>query len=452
MTLRKVQAYCFIALAIMLFCACQEKEDLEIESSEDRVTVELSVSRATGSPVTDESSMTGEDAINSVRIIIFRHEYASGGDMEYRCEYNQKITRTKDTNAGGSAHTWPADATSGHLYCSKDDGFITFNLGRAITTGSKKVLLLVNEESYFSDTDGKALFENAAANGDTEKTGFLYSELIAAINNKTAAKEPSATANAGTLFMTSITETNIHKEWNPDTPFSLTVTPVVRATAKIDATIRKAEGLSDDWKVTKVTITNCANQVGMDGALASTSWFQDGSTPSANKVYDISLPVPAPIAASANEVTISDSKASTLFENQYVYENIIASNDDNITAHATRLTVTLSQTAVVTDINTSPTKDLIIYVGNGKIIIKSDDIPVVTALDQDTPAQSASTYSVYRNHHYKLNIKIKPKDNSSATTMSIPTGQSTIIPRSILQNNDSLDGVHFEVALTCVEE
>ncbi|WP_455666968.1 hypothetical protein [Phocaeicola sp.] len=412
MTLRKVRAYCFIALVIMLFCACQETEHIQGEDSKE-VHVELSVSRGASS-VTDESATTGEDAINSVRIIIFKHAYLPTGKMDYVCEYNQKIKRNSPNNA------WPGqnDATPNKLYCTQAGDRIVFNLGRTITTGNKKVLLLVNEGSYFStDTflDPK--------NGESEGLlGTSCSKVLEEINGKTAGNEPSKT---DALFMSSITDTQINNTWGNTAPASLTVNPVARAVAKIDARITATDASlvsNDGWKVTKVTMTNCSNKVTLDGTSTTNSFFEEGNN---NKVYTVKE---ENVALTQGTVTI--------FDEQYVYENIIATDATDIGSKATKITVTLQKGEAA---DAEQQQQLTIYVGNGVLLKGTESLPS----DADAPA--AMSYSVYRNHHYKLDIQASPKNDP--TNPATLTTNSTIIPRSNMDNN-----IQFNVTVTCVEE
>lgn len=385
MTLKKVRAYCFIALVIMLFCACQDKEYIQLPEGEVPVEVVVAArSEAIGSAVTE-----GREGIKSIRIVIFRHNTLSMPGMpSWSCEFNGRID-----NAGSG--TWNAPATNpGHGLTYKDGAF---KLTKLITTGEKRIYVIANEDSYYAEnkfatiTDFSTFISTAdATTQDLLESSYLDTPLLMSGNTSTI-----------------VTAT----EFNHEGVFTIPTIELVRTCARIEADIIRADGYNTEWTVTNVTMTNCPDKVALfQGGAVTPTYFMTGSDPKSYELYTSSSSVPA----HGNGVL-------SLFKDKYVYENRVSSGDD-----ATKITVTLTSGS-----GDSTTKNVILYIGN------DEDVVIEGATTTTAATTIPADYSLYRNYHYKLNIKLKP---------------GTVVTSSSVRSGSASDDVAVDVTVTRREE
>lgn len=374
MTLKKVRAYCFIALVIMLFCACQDKEYIQLPEGE--VPVEVVV--AARSEAIGSAENTGREGIKSIRIVIFRHNTLSMPGMpSWSCEFNGRID-----NKGGGTWTWNSSAghTDNELTYDASNG--VFKLTKLITTGEKRIYVIANEDSYYAEDKFTAIteFSNFISTADVTTQDLLESSYL---------DTP--------LLMSGNTSTIVTAtEFNHEGVFTIPTIELVRTCARIEADIIRADGYNTEWTVTNVTMTNCPDKVALfQGSTVTPTYFMNDVNPKSYELYTGSGAVPA-----------HGGNALSLFENKYVYENRVSSKDA-----ATKITVTLTNNdGGVT------TKNVTIYIGNDEDVVIDDAATTTTTA---TPAD----YSLYRNYHYKLNIKLK--SGITVTSSSVRSGSAS---------------------------
>lgn len=449
MTLRKVRAYCFIALAIMLFCACQETEHIQLSDGEE-VPVEVVMS-ARGSEIANLSH-TGREGIASLRIVVFRHNVLSlPGVPSWTCEYNRRINHTDAT-------TWesPSSETGGigaDLTYDTIEG--VFQLG-TLSTGEKRIYVIANEDSYYDESDNPltkfTTYDGFVAIASETAKELITSDISPTIPATMSAREATDTADpllmSGSIT-TVVTTSNLPRKGTFTVPSSI---ELVRACARVEADIICAEDFTDTWKVTKVEMTNCTNKVSLfGGKVDGVSYFMDGTDTSNKKTYTL-------FTAADPVVTIpSSGDAQSLFKDIYVYENIISSvstsNATNVPADvATKITLTLEQVTNAGGIDPTNTgagpKNVTFYVGNGAKAEESGTGGVVSAVSSLSVPRATTTdndYNVYRNYHYILNIKVKSATGGGVDPASV--NSTTILPRGT-----SSDDIQLDVTVTRVEE
>lgn len=138
-------------------------------------------------------------------------------------------------------------------------------------------------------------------------------------------------------------------------------------------------------------MTSCANKVALFQGMTvgPSSYFEDGGQQKSYNLYMRGGDVPA-----------HDASALSLFSEKYVYENIVASRDN-----ATRITVTLTGKN-----GNGVSKTVTIYIGNEEVSVSEVPTTISTSAVTD--------YSIYRNYHYQLHIKLKEAVGSRGHSVS----------------------------------
>lgn len=350
MTLRKVQAYCLIAMVILLSGSCQDKEYIQLPEGEVPVEVVMTARAA----AIGSTANTGREGIKSIRIVVFKHNaLVMPGIPSWSCEFNGRI----DNNGNG---TWNVPGSDPLTY---ENG--AFKLGKLVTTGEKKIYVIANEDCYYSS--GKFT------------TVSDLSSFIKTAETTTADLLDASYTDSPVLMSGGISTIVTAQEFDGSEIFQSTI-ELVRTCAKIDADIIRAEGYNAEWIVNKVTMTSCANKVALfQGMTVSpSSYFEDGGQQKSYNLYTEGGDVPA-----------YDASALSLFSEKYVYENIVASQDN-----ATRITVTLTEKN-----GNGVSKTVTIYIGNEEVSVSEVPTTISTSAVTD--------YSIYRNYHYQLHIKLK---------------------------------------------
>lgn len=352
MTLRKVQAYCLIAMVILLSGSCQDKEYIQLPEGEVPVEVVMTARAAAIGSTANE----GREGIKSIRIVVFKHNaLVMPGIPSWSCEFNGRI----DNNGSG---TWAVPNTNPGDPLTYENG--AFQLGKLVTTGEKKIYVIANEDCYYSP-------------GEFTTVSDLSSFIKTA--ETTTADLLNASTDSPVLMSGGISTIVTAQEFDGSEIFQSTI-ELVRTCAKIDADIIRAKGYNAEWIVNKVTMTSCANKVALfQGMTVSpSSYFEDGGQQKSYNLYTEGGDVPA-----------YDASALSLFSEKYVYENIVASQDN-----ATRITVTLTEKN-----GNGVSKTVTIYIGNEEVSVSEVPTTISTSAVTD--------YSIYRNYHYQLHIKLK---------------------------------------------
>ena len=240
-----------------------------------------------------------------------------------------------------------------------------FKLGKLVTTGEKKIYVIANEDCYYSS-------------GKFTTVSDLSSFIKTA--ETTTADLLNASTDSPVLMSGGISTIVTAQEFDGSEIFQSTI-ELVRTCAKIDADIIRAEGYDAEWIVNKVTMTSCANKVALFQGMTvgPSSYFEDGGQQKSYNLYTGGGDVPA-----------HDASALSLFSEKYVYENIVTSRDN-----ATRITVTLTGK----NDNGAASKTVTIYIGNEEVS--------VSEASTTTSTSAVTDYSIYRNYHYQLHIKLK---------------------------------------------
>lgn len=353
MTLRKVQAYCLIAMVILLSGSCQDKEYIQLPEGEVPVEVVMTARAA----AIGSTANTGREGIKSIRIVVFKHNaLVMPGIPSWSCEFNGRI----DNNGNG---TWNVPNTNPGDPLEYKKG--AFQLGKLVTTGEKKIYVIANEDCYYSS--GKFT------------TVSDLSSFIKTAETTTADLLDVPHTDSPVLMSGGISTIVTAQEFDGSEIFQSTI-ELVRTCAKIDADIIRAEGYDAEWIVNKVTMTSCANKVALFQGMTvgPSSYFEaDGQ----QKSYDL--------YTRDGDVPAHGVKALSLFSEKYVYENIVASRDN-----ATRITVTLTGKN-----GNGVSKTVTIYIGNEEVSVSEVPTTISTSAVTD--------YSIYRNYHYQLHIKLK---------------------------------------------
>lgn len=354
MTLRKVQAYCLIAMVILLSGSCQDKEYIQLPEGEVPVEVVMTARAA----AIGSTANTGREGIKSIRIVVFKHNaLVMPGIPSWSCEFNGRI----DNNGSG---TWNVPGSDPGDPLTYENG--AFKLGKLVTTGEKKIYVIANEDCYYSP-------------GEFTTVRNL-SDFIETAETTTADLLNASYTDSPVLMSGGISTIVTAQEFDGSEIFQSTI-ELVRTCAKIDADIIRAEGYNAEWIVNKVTMTSCANKVALFQGMTvgPSSYFEDGGQQKSYNLYTGGGDVPA-----------HDASALSLFSEKYVYENIVTSRDN-----ATRITVTLTGK----NDNGAASKTVTIYIGNEEVS--------VSEASTTTSTSAVTDYSIYRNYHYQLHIKLK---------------------------------------------
>ena len=429
MTLRKVRAYCFIALAIMLFCACQETEHIQLSDGEE-VPVEVVMS-ARGEAIT---GLQGRDKIKSIRIVVFRHNTLPQlpNIPSWTCEFNGRIDNFDEGGSDTPVNTATTDPGDNLTY---ENG--VFSLGN-ISIGEKRIYVIANEDSYYGEGTFTSItkFEDFVATATaTEKELISGLTLTPSPSEATALAEPNA--NDDSFLMSGSIATVVSTAGLPDgKPFTVPSIELVRACARVKADIIGDTGLDEVWKVTKVEVTNCTNKVSLfGGTFADTKTYFTDADNINRKIYlhntEITIPTASDEDGNANE-------AISLFDDIYVYENIVSTAD--ALGSATKIILTLTKTDATT-------KTATIYIGNDATSVQAVEPPVPSSLLSIPSRAETNTddYSVYRNYYYQLAITVKKQQVDPVTTSTVSS--TTILPRGT-----SSDDIQLDVTVTRVEE
>ena len=365
MTLRKVQAYCLIAMVILLSGSCQDKEYIQLPEGEVPVEVVMTARAA----AIGSTANTGREGIKSIRIVVFKHNaLVMPGIPSWSCEFNGRI----DNNGNG---TWNVPGSDPGDPLTYENG--AFKLGKLVTTGEKKIYVIANEDCYYSP-------------GEFTTVRNL-SDFIETAEKTTADLLDASYTDSPVLMSGGISTIVTAQKFDGSEIFQSTI-ELVRTCAKIDADIIRAEGYNAEWIVNKVTMTSCANKVALfqGMAIGSSSYFEaDGK----QKSYDL-------YTRGGGDVPAHDASALSLFSEKYVYENIVASRDN-----ATRITVTLTEKN-----GNGVSKTVTIYIGNEEVS--------VSEASTTTSTSAVTDYSIYRNYHYQLHIKLKEAVGSRGHSVS----------------------------------
>lgn len=354
MTLRKVQAYCLIAMVILLSGSCQDKEYIQLPEGEVPVEVVMTARAAAIGSTANE----GREGIKTIRIVVFKHNaLVMPGIPSWSCEFNGRI----DNNGNGTWNVLGSDPGDPLTY---ENG--AFQLGKLVTTGEKKIYVIANEDCYYSP-------------GEFTTVRNL-SDFIETAETTTADLLNASYTDSPVLMSGGISTIVTAQKFDGSEIFQSTI-ELVRTCAKIDADIIRAEGYNAEWIVNKVTMTSCANKVALFQGMTvgPSSYFEDGGQQKSYNLYTEGGDVPA-----------YNASALSLFSEKYVYENIVASQDN-----ATRITVTLTEKKD----NDAASKTVTIYIGNEEVSVSEVPTTISTSAVTD--------YSIYRNYHYQLHIKLK---------------------------------------------
>ena len=300
---------------------------------------------------------TGREGIKSIRIVVFKHNaLVMPGIPQWSCEFNGRI----DNNGSG---TWDVPNTNPGDPLEYKKG--AFQLGKLVTTGEKKIYVIANEDCYYPS----GMFTTVSN----------LSDFIETAETTTADLLDVSHTDSPVLMSGGISTIVTAQKFDGSEIFQSTI-ELVRTCAKIDADIIRAEGYNAEWIVNKVTMTSCANKVALFQGMTvgPSSYFEDGGQQKSYNLYTRGGDVPA-----------HDASALSLFSEKYVYENIVASQDN-----ATRITVTLTEKN-----GNGVSKTVTIYIGNEEVSVSEASTTISTSAVTD--------YSIYRNYHYQLHIKLK---------------------------------------------
>ncbi len=430
MTLRKVRAYCFIALVIMLFCACQETEYIRLSDGEE-VPVEVVMS-ARGNEITQ---LQGRDEIKSIRIVVFRHNTLQlSGVPSWSCEFNGRIDKTDNV--------WPSS-----LVNADGDGLTyeneAFKLNKLISIGEKRIYVIANEDSYYNAGTFTSItnFSTFVATATATDKELITGLTLASSTSVDPLANAGTAANVPFLMSGSIATVVSTTGLSEGTPFTVPTIELVRACARVKADIIGGAGFDAGWKVKKVEVTNCTNKVSLfGGTIADTdkAYFMYATGNTDKKIYshenEMTIPTAADADGNANEAT-------SLFDDTYVYENIVSATEPQGAAEsATKIILTLEKEAEQPA--TTTTKYATIYIGNDASVAVVDP-PSVSSLSIPSRAGTDADYSVYRNYYYQLNITVKKQVTSVTSTVS----STAPLPRVAAS-----DDIQLDVTVTRTEE